>query len=589
MRYIWTKLLDLKIRYKLLGVYLLATVIPIMLVGAYLNFGMRDVVLNNTLYETEANLEKIEMQLDTVLSRITKISDLIYLNRDMDTLLNEDYQSLLEIYDAYNQYPIFDEYLKYYDEIETIQFYMSKEMITNSYFIHANEEIVQQDWYKEAVQNQGRIIWRMKEEEWTKQEYLALTRAVYDRQNQFLGVLSIYVSQDKLREIVGGLIHDVYLLLDEETVIYHRNPTLIGSKQTIIPDDILGEEENYVIDHHYGGEDIKLNVHHFTPDKALQNQLQIASVIPVEKMMLKPNQIFTRGYLMIFGALACSIVSFQLFTRTFNTRINTLKYAMSQVAKGRFNIRPSIKGNDEIGEAYHELYMTSQSIQKLIDEVYVHKIKEERWRRKQKDSEFKMLSSQINPHFLYNTLEMIRMKAVVNKDRDVAALITKLSKMMRSALESTDRPVPLTNELNLVENYLEIQTMRFGDQLNYQINIKCDATKYDVFPLLIQPLVENAIIHGLEPKLGVGNLILTVEETDQHVVISVEDDGVGMSGEKLRSVQQRLEEDDQPNSKRIGVRNVHQRIQLYYGEAYGLEVRSQLEGGTTIRLVLPKA
>lgn len=560
-----------------------------MLVGAYLNFGMRDVVLNNTLYETEANLEKIEMQLDSVLSRITKISDLIYLNRDMDALLNKDYQSLLEIYDAYNEYPIFDEYLKYYDEIETIQFYMTKEMITNSYFIHADQEIVQQDWYKEAVQNQGRIIWRMKEEEWTKQEYLALTRAVYDQQNQFLGVLSIYVSQDKLREIVGGLIHDVYLLLDEETVIYHHNPALIGSKQTIIPEDTLGKRENYVIDHHYAGEDIKLNVHHFKPEKALQNELQIASVIPIEKMMREPNQIFNKGYLMIIGALAVSIVSFQLFTWTFNTRIKTLKHAMSQVAKGRFNIKPSLAGSDEIGEAYHELYMTSQSIQKLIDEVYVHKIKEERWRRKQKDSEFKMLSSQINPHFLYNTLEMIRMKAVVNKDRDVAALITKLSKMMRSALESTERPVPLTNELNLIENYLEIQAMRFGDQLNYQININCDATKYDVFPLLIQPIVENAIIHGLEPKLGKGNLSLTVEETDQHAVICVQDDGVGMSDDKLRSVQQRLEEDDQPNSKRIGVRNVHQRIQLYYGEAYGLEVKSQLEVGTTIRLILPKA
>ncbi|WP_067842191.1 cache domain-containing sensor histidine kinase [Amphibacillus sediminis] len=587
MKWLRRKILDLKISYKLMGVYLLVTAVPIIFVGVYLNLSMRNVVLNNAIFETESNLDKIKIQLETMLNRITDISDLIYLNRDIDALLNGEYGSTFDVYNAYSQYPVFDDYLKYYDEIENIQFYMTNQMITNSHFIYANEAIQAEGWFREAIDKQGKISWIIKAEHWTGQQYLTLTRAVYDHQSRLLGVLNIYVAPDKMKELADVDTHDVYIILDEQQIVYSQSEQLLFRYPGFISARPETDAKNVLFDHHYRGEDVKISLHRLQPTKALTNEIQIATIIPVESLMEQPNEIFKRGYWIMFTALAISILAFHIFIKTFHSRINTLKLAMGRVARGKFNIKPSIVGKDEIGEAYDELYQTSQSIQKLIDEVYVHKIKEERWHRQQKESEFKMLSSQINPHFLYNTLEMIRMKAIVNKDKEVAVLIQKLSKMMRSALERTDRPVPLIDEMDLVVTYLEIQVMRFGEKLNYSINVNGDVSNYRVFPLLIQPLVENAIIHGLEPKVGMGELIITITEHEQHLEIDVEDNGIGMDQERLDHIRRTLADGDHFDGKRIGIRNVYQRIQLYYGKAYGLTISSLVNQGTKIKVTLP--
>lgn len=581
------RILDLKISHKLMGVYLLVTAIPIMVVGIYLNVAVRDVLINNAIFETESNLDKIEIRLETILNRVTQISDLIYISRDIDRLLSENYQTTLDMYNAYSSYPIFDDYLKYYDEVETIQFYMTKPMITNSYFIHADEEMQEKKWYQEAVDKRGRISWIVKEEQWTGEQYLTLTRSVYNQQDQLLGVLAIYLSQEKLKEIIDSEIHDVFITLDESQVIYNHNQDLLFTYPSFLKGLPGDSEENELYDYRYKDKDVKINLHRLRPHKSLSNELQIVTIIPIEDLMKQSNAIFKRGYWIITIALMSSILAFWIFSKIFNSRINLLKHAMTKVARGKFNIKPTIRGSDEIGKAYGELYQTSQSLQKLIDEVYVHKIKEERWRRQQKESEFKMLSSQINPHFLYNTLEMIRMKAIVNKDKEVATLIQKLSKMMRSALERTDRPVPLTDELDLIKTYLEIQKMRFGDKLDYEINIQTDLSDYQIFPLLIQPLVENAIIHGLEPKIDLGKLSITVVEKQGQLKIVVCDDGVGMDANRLSEVRKHLNTIDDKEGKRIGIRNVHQRIKLYYGDLYGVNISSQLNQGTRITITLP--
>lgn len=572
-----------------MGGYLLATALPLIFVGLYLNISIRNIVVNNAIFESEANLEKVELQLENAVNRVTQASDLVYLDKDIESLLTEDYHSTFEIYQAYANYPVFDDFLEFYDEIENIQFFMERSMISNSYFISIDEAIEATEWYKEAREKQGRISWLIKEEHWTKERYLTLTRSVYGSQNQFLGVVNIYLSMDKLRQMVDSEIHDTYIILDNEMIVYAKDKT----KQFTFPNFLSGlsEEaldENILFDGMYEGEDVKISVHHLRPEKSLQNDLQIASIIPLEALMEQPNQIFFQGYLVIIGALMISLIGFRVFIRTFNNRINTLKSAMGSVARGRFNIEPKIVGTDEIGEAYDELYETSQSLQKLIDEVYVHKIKEERWYRQQKESEFKLLSSQINPHFLYNTLEMIRMKALVNNDKDVASLIKKLSKMMRQALETPDRPLSLKDELKLIENYLEIQSMRFGDHLNYTLNVDYTLTDYKVFPLLIQPIVENAIIHGLELKEERGELTVEVKAEADDILIVIKDNGVGMTNERLSEVQRGLDVTQHLNGRSIGIRNVHQRIKLYYGEPYGLTITSTENIGTIMTLRLPK-
>ncbi|SHM98572.1 cache domain-containing sensor histidine kinase [Gracilibacillus kekensis] len=578
----------LKVKHKLLGIYLIVTAIPILMVGAYLNYGTREIVLKNSISEAESNVDKLELRLQTIFNRVTSIADMLYINQNMKELLENEYASTLDVYNAYNRYPVFDDFLKYYDEVDTIQFFMTKDMITDSNFIYADSMIKQEAWYQEAVSKRGKLTWVYMTEHWTGNQRLALTRAVYGQSNDLLGVLAIYVSPDMLKSVVEAELHQVFITLDHEIIVFDSKRQHIGEKPSFLVEQPTNLE-NYVIDREFNSEQVKVNVHHFRPDKSLESTFQVSTLIPIEEVMEEPNQIFSRGFLVIVGALSISIVLIGVFIRSFHKRIQKLRRTMYQVAKGNFQMKQEVGGNDEISEVYRDLATTSQSVQRIIDEVYIHKIKEETWKRKQKEMDFKMLASQINPHFLYNTLEMIRMKAVLNKDPEVAKIVKMLSKMMRSALERTDRPVPITEEIEVITHYLEIQKLRFGDKFTYQMEIEEDAKAYHIFPLLIQPIVENAIIHGLEQKEEAGFIHIKMIEEDKSILIEVKDNGIGIPRDTLKEIQKNMVNNNyHSEGSRIGLHNVHQRLRLYYGEKYGLQMDS-IEGlGTTMMIKIPK-
>ncbi len=412
--------------------------------------------------EVEANADKMEMRLKSIIKRVINISDLIYINQDLKTFLAGQYDSPLEVYNAYNQYPVFDDYLTYYEEIEKIQFFMKKDIITDSHFIYANKVIQNQHWYQNALMKRGRLTWLYMQDHWTSKKYLALTRTVFDHENQPLGVLVIYISPpDILKSVVEGVSYNTFITLDNKRIVYNQNIALLGRHANFYQNR-NADIGNYVMDKTINEETVKINVHSFRPEKSLDNTIQIATQVPIDGIIHEPNTIFTRGFLISLGALSISLILIGFFTNSFHKRIQQLRRAMFQVAKGNFHITQEMKGHDEIKDVYKDLQTTSESVQKIIDEVYIHKIKEETWKRKQKEMDFKMLASQINPHFLYNTLEMIRMKAILNKDPEVAKVIKMLSKMMRSSLKRTDQSIPLSEEVALIENYLEIQKLRFG-------------------------------------------------------------------------------------------------------------------------------
>lgn len=580
---------NIRVKYKLFILYIVVILVPVVLVMLYLNYGLREVVLNNTLNETNANMDKMEMQLNSIFDRATEISDLIYVNKDMEKILDRDYESNLEIYQAYNEYPVFDQYLKYYNEVENIRFYMTNDMITNSHFIYADHTIKQKDWYQHAIKKKGKISWIYTEDIWTGENYLALSRAIYDSNNRLLGVLHIYISPDRLNEVARNEVYDAYISLDNEIIVHHNSKDNIGKEITFL-EKSREAKANYIKDITYMDEEVKIYVRSFQPEKSLENSMQVSAIIPVEKVMRDANEVLLKGFTIIISCIVISIMLLYLFIRSFDRRIRILKGAMHKVSNGNFDITENIAGRDEIGEVYRELNITINSIQDLINKVYIHKINEETYKRKQKESEFKMLSSQINPHFLYNTLEMIRMKALINKDMEVATIVKLLSKVMRSSLETTDQPILLNTELQLIETYLQIQKLRFGDKIDYSIHIEknIDTEKCYVFPLLLQPIIENAVIHGLERKVGNGNIDISIERRANNLSISIKDNGVGIDQHKLRDLNDKLlKKDSDQGINHIGLFNVHQRIQLHYGFEYGIMIISHLNKGTEIILTLP--
>src|SRR5699024_3018243 len=293
--------------------------------------------------DVDANVDKLEMRLNVILDRAINISDLIYINEDLKKLLNQEYKSNLEIYTAYQNHPIFDDYLKYYSEVENIRFYMTKEMITDSHFIYADEEIQKKDWYQTAVEKKGYITWEFIEDSWTNETYLTLTRAVYGGSNELLGVLNIYISPDDLLSISKQELFDVFITLDSDVIVHSKDQKYIGEKPTFIDDLDLNDEH------------VKIYLRSFQPKKTLENLIQISAIIPIQDVIQDSDRVLIRGFIVVALSLLLSITLIVLYIRSFNRRIYTLRTAMDNVAQGKLSIEKRDLGGDEIGEVYRDL------------------------------------------------------------------------------------------------------------------------------------------------------------------------------------------------------------------------------------------
>jgi two-component system sensor histidine kinase YesM len=227
-------------------------------------------------------------------------------------------------------------------------------------------------------------------------------------------------------------------------------------------------------------------------------------------------------------------------------------------------------------------------ILQIVNEVYIQKLQKERLFSHQKEMQLKILSGQINPHFLYNTLETIRMMALEKKEKEIAAVIKILSQLLRQSLSANDKTIPLEKELELVQNYLAIQKLRFGNRIDYAIDMEPELGNFSILPLLIQPLVENSIIHGLETKQGGGYIRIAVEAKDKMLRINVMDNGTGMKPESLEKLRGDLACGEEFSDVRIGLLNVNRRIKLYYGSDFGLTISGNDGNGIDVCMVIPQ-
>ncbi len=205
----------------------------------------------------------------------------------------------------------------------------------------------------------------------------------------------------------------------------------------------------------------------------------------------------------------------------------------------------------------------------------------------QEDVEEGMLLNRLNPHFLYNTLETIRMMARKNDQTEIEEMIKMLGRVLRGSIEVRPGLVSLQSEMRMVESYLRIQQYRFGDRIRFEIHIECSLGGIFVLPLMIQPLVENAYRYGLEEKEGKDSLVSITVRKGDNLQIIIEDNGVGIEQEKFELIKRGMEDFTTFNEAKINLSNIHQRIQMLYGEKYGITIHSAKMQGTKVEILLP--
>lgn len=323
------------------------------------------------------------------------------------------------------------------------------------------------------------------------------------------------------------------------------------------------EEKTYYFEE-FSNSDIGWKVRQFTPKNEMMRDIYRVQLL------------FASVILIILGVLFLLMNS---FSNSLTEPIRNLQEKMLEVRGGNFEVLVPVEHKDEMGELSETFNAMTERINRLIEEDYKSKILIQ-------ETEYKFLRAQINPHFLYNTLDAISWMASMGGNKDVSKMSVALGRILRWSISNTENIVTLREEVSNVEDYLSIQRIRYGDSLNYIIAVEEPELDMSVPKMILQPLVENALVHGLELIDGEKKLLMKASSDEESLQISIIDNGVGMTADRISEVMK----DNGLYKKQhgVGLLNVHKRIQMNYGDAYGIDIKSIPGKGTEISILIPR-
>ncbi|WP_341877985.1 sensor histidine kinase [Defluviitalea saccharophila] len=305
----------------------------------------------------------------------------------------------------------------------------------------------------------------------------------------------------------------------------------------------------------------------------------IISSVGVDLVVMNNNYIAITTLIVATVAILLCLGLSPVIVRALTRPLNQIVEVMKKVQQGDTTARVPVQKDDEFGFIADHFNMTLDKLNILYE---TNLEKQNRLRL----SEIKALHAQINPHFLYNTLDSIKWLAKLNGVEDIVIMVSQLGRLLKNSINNQDDTIPIREEINLVKSYLSIQKIRYGDKFEVDIRVDEDIMDCVVPKFIIQPLVENAIIHGIENKIGNAKLVIKGTKEEDTIIFEIIDDGIGINEEDLGKLKQAdYEGDDHKES--IGIKNVDKRIKLYYGQEYGLDIKSKENVGTTTRITMP--
>ena len=357
-------------------------------------------------------------------------------------------------------------------------------------------------------------------------------------------------------------------------IVYHpQQQQLYNELQTENIDLIMKTDDDTVLTG--TGKDGKL----YSISRSEKTGWTVVDCTSVRELLSKSHQAQSVYVLTAILLVVVALLFSRFMARSITLPIQKLRDSMKKVQEGDFSVSDVVVDSEnEIGSLTKSFDAMTHRIQELMEQnVY-----EQEQKRK---SELKALQSQINPHFLYNTLDSIIWMAEGKKNEEVVLMTASLARLLRQSISNEDEVVPIINEVEYAKSYLTIQKMRYKDKLEYQIDVDSSILYIPLIKLVLQPVIENAIYHGLKYKESKGLLIIKGFMKDGNAVLQVIDDGVGMDEETLAHIYDKHKVNYHSNG--VGVYNVQKRLKLYYGDDYGITYESKKGEGTTATITIP--
>ena len=455
---------------------------------------------------------------------------------------------------------------------------------TYDYYRLQDFDLVSSKYYEAASEHGGQPVWLGLQDNLLfymegitgPEKVLTMVEPITDFYNQeVIAVLIMDLNPDTFLDILhtenASFPHQMTFMLDQ-------NQRLIaGDEKTVsqVIDAVCAMENR-------GGESKELMVgQERMALSVIENEAtgwKIYTMVPYSDISA---QVQSLNHSILLSIILCNLlilVCLLVVSLAITAPVKKLIEAMREVQQGNFDYRIDNKRSDEMGLLMETFNYMVFKIDMLIKEVYQEKLA-------QKNAELEALQSQINPHFLYNTLDTINWMLLEKKEYEISGIVVSLGEMMKYAISRSSRTVALREEIRHVSNYLLIQKERMEDKLEYEIDIPHQYESVQVPRLILQPLVENAIIHGIETG-GKVSIRVYEREEDGGCWLEVSDNGAGMDEEQLKRLRDGTTE-MRMDHRSIGVENVNKRIRLYYGEEFGLMIESRLGEGTVIRFCIP--
>ena len=578
------RILGMKLVYRMILIYVIGGLLPLSAIIGYLIHGTNQVLVSQAENAEIAELQTIGRQILELENTMTTVSSYFYFDDKLEEIAAKQYTDYQEMINDYRGYTAFKEYQSYYNTmISRISIFLQNHTLRgNSDFVVVDADTEAEAWYQRVSTEGSGCVWTWLPISLPKYDHApAIARMIKTKKSENVGVLVIYLRPQQFEKMIWE--GSTYIVLDGETLLTSRHETIpFEELKQYLPD---AAEEKYQTRIRAGEEEYVLTCENVKQEDT-SDYFQVVSVRAVDDILREAYAQQRKSIWLFLGSVVLAGTLIFAFSWSFARRVGRFREQMQKASEGNFELEEKLGGNDEISQLYDYLSVMIWRIQRLLAQVYQEKIHAERLKTSQKDAEFKMLTSQINPHFLYNTLETIRMKARINKQYEIEELVKMLGKILRSSIQVGSKDMTIREEVELAEYYLKIQQYRFGERIQYQIYVEEGTERQKILPLLIQPLVENCIIHGLEGRADVGHIDVCVKRSGQNVVITVTDDGAGICGEKIAEIRRELA-GNRTKGEHIGICNVNQRVRLRYGEEYGVTVESIGGEYTRVEITLP--
>ena len=555
----------------------------VVVTGVSMKFTNTSIFENSSEY-THTIIQQMNQNIDSYIDYMENIAYLISSNEDVQDYLFD------EKIDNEGRYRILNQFQTILDSRSDIRnvgiISKNGRMLINdgSKSVNQDLDLNTQEWYATALEKpNGPILTSSHVQHIISGErpwVITLSRGIRDRSGsgEKEGVFFIDLNYSAISGLCDqstvGTKGYAFILDAKGNIVYHpQQQQLYNELQTENISLIMDTDEDTVLTG--TGNDGKL----YSISRSEKTGWTVVDCTNVKELLSKSRQAQSVYVLTAIILVIVALLFSRFMARSITLPIQKLRDSMKKVQEGDFSVSDVVvDSKNEIGSLTKSFDVMTHRIHELMEQN-VHEQEEKR------RSELKALQSQINPHFLYNTLDSIIWMAEGKKNEEVVLMTASLARLLRQSISNEDEVVPIANEVEYARGYLTIQKMRYKDKLEFQIDVDPSILHIPLIKLVLQPIIENAIYHGLKYKESKGLLIVKGFMKDGNAVLQVIDDGVGMDEETLAHIYDKHKVNYHSNG--VGVYNVQKRLKLYYGDDYGITYESEKGKGTTATITIP--